>query len=179
MMKKWLAPMAGAVVALIAIAGVAFAVAGSPFGSGIETQPAARPENDGEQGRSVAGACIEGVPECEDTIVIPLDRTEPPASAAPGDGWNTCDLVHNITACENDAIAAAKADLASRLGANAEEWKVVSVEFMEWPDACLGVSEPGVACAQVITPGFKIVLDNGLLAFTYNTDMGRRAVPGE
>jgi hypothetical protein len=39
-----------------------------------------------------------------------------------------------------------------------------------------------VACAQVITPGFKIVLDNGLLAFTYNTDMRRRAVlasPGE
>ncbi len=150
MMKKWLAPMAGAVVALIAIAGVAFAVAGSPFGSQIE---------------------------------IPVDRTEPPVSAVPGDGSNTCDLVHNITACENDAIAVAKADLASRVGTtNAEEWKMVRVEFMEWPDACLGVSEPGMACAQVITPGFKIVLDNGLLAFTYHADTGRRAVlasPGE
>jgi hypothetical protein len=31
---------------------------------------------------------------------------------------------------------------------------------VEWPDACLGAALPGEMCAQVITPGFRIVFDS-------------------
>ncbi|TLN24276.1 hypothetical protein FDZ74_03030, partial [bacterium] len=36
---------------------------------------------------------------------------------------------------------------------------VLSVEEVEWPDSCLGVSQKDVMCAQVITPGYRVVLE--------------------
>jgi hypothetical protein len=50
-----------------------------------------------------------------------------------------------------------KKGLASALGVEEEEIGVVSIEEIQWGDACLDIPEPGVMCAQVVTPGFKIV----------------------
>jgi hypothetical protein len=46
----------------------------------------------------------------------------------------------------------------------------VSVEEVEWPDGCLGVQRPNVACIQVITPGFRIVLEADGARYEYHTD---------
>lgn len=35
---------------------------------------------------------------------------------------------------------------------------VVSVEAVEWPDSCLGCTEPGTYCLMVIVPGYRVVL---------------------
>ncbi|HZP58329.1 MAG TPA: hypothetical protein VFC53_12370 [Dehalococcoidia bacterium] len=35
-----------------------------------------------------------------------------------------------------------------------------SVEAVAWPDACLGIDQPGKVCAQVITPGYRIVVED-------------------
>jgi hypothetical protein len=52
----------------------------------------------------------------------------------------------------------AKADLAERLGVSRAEIVVKSIEAVEFPDTSLGVPEPGKMYAQVITPGYIIML---------------------
>jgi hypothetical protein len=74
------------------------------------------------------------------------------------------------------ATAAATADLATRLGVGADSITVASAEAVDWPDSCLGVTSPGIACAQVITPGFKIALEVEGTAYEYHTDSGSRVV---
>ena len=48
--------------------------------------------------------------------------------------------------------------MAEWLGAPATDLSVEIAEAVVWPDACLGVVQPGVACAAALTPGFRIVL---------------------
>ncbi len=49
--------------------------------------------------------------------------------------------------------------LMQQLQVNFDEIEVVSVEAVDWPDACLGVTNPVELCAAVITPGYRIVVD--------------------
>ena len=60
--------------------------------------------------------------------------------------------------------------LAKELGIDSSAVTVVSSEAVEWPDACLGVTAAGEMCAQVITPGYKIVLSASGNTYTVHTD---------
>lgn len=68
------------------------------------------------------------------------------------------------------AADAAVDALSKNLDLDAGEIEIVSVEAVEWPDACLGITQDGVACAQVITPGYKIILETGGKQVEYHTD---------
>ncbi len=48
--------------------------------------------------------------------------------------------------------------LAEWLGIPATQLSVLAAEAVMWPDSCLGVMRPGVACAEVLTPGFRVLL---------------------
>lgn len=51
--------------------------------------------------------------------------------------------------------------------------KLVSTELVDWPDGCLGVVLPGMACIEVITPGYRILLDvNGTSVELHSTITG-------
>jgi hypothetical protein len=55
----------------------------------------------------------------------------------------------------------------------------VSAQLIEWPDSCLGMALPGVACSQVVTPGYLIVLEANGVQFEYHTNAdGSVIVPG-
>lgn len=56
------------------------------------------------------------------------------------------------------AVAAAIAAAAQQEQVDPGAIEVLAFEPAQWPDACLGVSQPGVSCAQVITPGWRISL---------------------
>ncbi len=56
------------------------------------------------------------------------------------------------------ATGAAIDVLANRMAVSATRLSRVSVEAVAWPDACLGASLPGQACAQVVTPGYRVTL---------------------
>lgn len=60
--------------------------------------------------------------------------------------------------------------VAQNLGVAVEQIKLVSTEAMEWPDGCLGIAAEGVSCAQVITPGFRIILDVAGKQVEYRTN---------
>jgi hypothetical protein len=38
---------------------------------------------------------------------------------------------------------------------------LTSVEAVDWPDACLGAARDDEVCAQVITPGYRIIVEQG------------------
>ena len=66
-------------------------------------------------------------------------------------------------------IARAIEDLAQTASASAEQISVVSAEQVEWSDTSLGCPEPDGMYAQMITPGYRIVLATGDRAYTYHS----------
>ncbi len=56
------------------------------------------------------------------------------------------------------AVDAAISTLAEQLGIDPSLISLAGFDAVDWPDSCLGVSTPDVMCAQVITPGYRVVL---------------------
>jgi hypothetical protein len=203
-MKKWAIPLAAAgVLAVVAIAGAAFALndtGDDDAGAGVSRDVDERGESGGDgSGGDVAGICLEGAIDCDDTIDTPANPDvciqifpTPPECANPDEpvsneppiiddpAPNHCVVAGNGSAdwysaeCEKAAVALAIEDLSLRLG-SPQAITVQSVEFVQWPDSCLGISKTDIACAEVITPGFKVVLAVGGQTFAYHTDTGTRA----
>jgi len=76
-----------------------------------------------------------------------------------------------------DAIVApVKAALAAASGVALSDISVVSTQIVEWPDGCLGSATPGIACAQVVTPGYIVVLQAGGKQYEYHTNANATVV---
>jgi len=73
-------------------------------------------------------------------------------------------------------VRLATEDLAKRLGLAPEAIQLVSVEPVEWSDASLGCPQPGMMYAQVITPGYLVMLEAEGEEYEYHTDKGRFVV---
>lgn len=73
----------------------------------------------------------------------------------------------------------AKKDLSERLNLPVEEIKLVKEEAVDWPDTSLGYPEKGMMYAQVITPGFRIIVKAQDKLYEYHSDYKRIAGPKE
>lgn len=73
-------------------------------------------------------------------------------------------------------VASAIADLMQRTDVAPEEITLVTVEAQEWSDASLGCPQEGYMYAQVITPGYKIVLEAQGKEYNYHTDSASTVV---
>lgn len=60
--------------------------------------------------------------------------------------------------------------LAAQLNIPSEQIKIVSAEAVEWSDSCLGLGKPEEICAQVITPGYKVMLEAEGKSYEAHTD---------
>jgi hypothetical protein len=69
-----------------------------------------------------------------------------------------------------DAALTARQILAQQLRIDFNAIQFVSVEQVEWPDACLGVPIPDALCATVVTPGYRVVLEVEGRRFEYHTN---------
>ena len=79
---------------------------------------------------------------------------------------------------ENDLVRQASADLATRLAVPPDQIQVVSVDEVEWRDSSLGVPQPGQMYAQVITPGYRIILQAQGKRYRYHSDQQRVVFAG-
>ena len=70
----------------------------------------------------------------------------------------------------NKPIEAAIQALAQEMNIQPQEVGLVSAEKADWPDACLGLAGASEVCAQVITPGYRVVLKVGEQTVTYRTN---------
>jgi hypothetical protein len=73
-------------------------------------------------------------------------------------------------------IQSAKEDLAQRLSISVEQIEVVEARSVVWPDASLGCLQPGKMYAQVVTPGFVVVLEAKDRTHRYHADAGDRLI---
>jgi hypothetical protein len=183
--KKRLIPIAaGAFAAVVATLAVVAVLAAGGSGDREDNPPATQHEaadddvaaepRDGFQ--VSAPQCVEGA-ECEDVVMSDGEpATVKPAEPAPEDegpllsSRGVCDDV-DMNACQKLAVDVTVADLADRLGIDEADVSVVSVEFTEWSDTSLGNPQPGFLYAQVITPGFNIVLEANGQSYEYHTDL--------
>jgi hypothetical protein len=113
-------------------------------------------------GDGTMNMCIEGVADCGDM-----------AAGDPGDCGGDDPAV--CGAAEDAAVEASFARLAELTGST-DTFEVASVNAVKWDNACLGVEQPDVVCAEVITPGYIVVLDSGVLAYEFHTDTNGNAV---
>lgn len=67
-------------------------------------------------------------------------------------------------------------DLAPALGIPISRIKAVDVYMGEWPDTCLGVPLPGVACAEVATAGYIFTLEAEGMQYEYHTNQDASVV---
>ncbi|MFO7942988.1 MAG: GerMN domain-containing protein [Anaerolineales bacterium] len=75
---------------------------------------------------------------------------------------------------EAEALAElAKEDLAGRTNLETEDISTQSVEEKVFPDASLGVPQPGMSYAQVTTPGYIIILEAGGDTYEYHAAESR------
>jgi len=123
----------------------------------------------------------DGDPACGDIIVEVPENYQyrqspvlPPAGQ--DDDWDECDTVSTIYACVGDVHDLAEMDLADFLNVDRSSIHLVNTELTEWPDSCLGVRRSDVACAEVMTSGFRLVFDVEGRRYTYHTDLGTRVV---
>lgn len=73
-------------------------------------------------------------------------------------------------------IEMARADLAQRLSLRPTEISFAEATAVEWSDSSLGCPQPDMAYLQVITPGYRILLEAGGQAYAYHADRGTRVI---
>lgn len=86
-----------------------------------------------------------------------------PSPEGPGGPGAASDLPDSVE-------SAVVAEVSEQTGVSADDVEVVSVQSVEWPDACLGLAEEGEVCAQVITSGWQVSVDAGGQDLTVRTN---------
>ncbi len=69
------------------------------------------------------------------------------------------------------AVEAVQQVMAKRLGIDSQEVEILLYENVDWPDACLGVQNPEQICAQVITPGYRILIQEKDQIYEFHTNL--------
>ena len=67
-------------------------------------------------------------------------------------------------------IEMAKLDFAKKRGMAADSIILKEAQAVDWPDASLGLPKPGCTYAQMITPGYRLILSDGIVDCEYHTD---------
>ncbi len=108
------------------------------------------------------------------TLLAPGDATPAPA------GTLRSTLVAGTPAADEplpEAVGAAIRFLAGELNIAAEGIAIKQVEMVEWQDSSLGNPQPGQFYAQMITPGYRVVLVAQGREYELHTDAtGKRVV---
>ncbi len=111
----------------------------------------------------LASTATEGAPALSTPPAVPV--------TAPSPAHGSSDM---LTPAQQAAIA----NLSQTLGIPADQIKLVSSEAVTWPNGCLGVQKLGVMCTQIVTPGYRIVLEAGGKQYEIHTNLdGSSIVP--
>lgn len=119
------------------------------------------------------GACgPAGVPDLTD------ETQSPPAAPLPASATQTvpekdeAQMTQPAPSSSMDSlIGKAKEDLSKRLSIAVPEISLVEAKEVVWPDASLGCPQPGVAFAQVLTPGYLVRFEVNDESYEYHTNM--------
>jgi hypothetical protein len=110
-----------------------------------------------------------------------VSTSEPASPSSPVNDAGTDTMQPPMTSstpgpAAQELVLQAKEKLAKKLGISVEEIFLFSVEAVEWPDASLGCPQTGMAYAQVITPGYRILLEANGQVYSFHTDEANQVV---
>jgi hypothetical protein len=97
---------------------------------------------------------IDEIDAAPGDIPLPVGDTE---VAIPADAQNVVDLVLQ--------------DAATQLGVDQSALSVSAIDAVDWPDASLGCPEEGGVYAQVVSPGYQIIVTDGTTSLEYHTGL--------
>lgn len=67
-----------------------------------------------------------------------------------------------------------KKDLAQRLSVSVGDISLIEAKAVVWPNASLGCPQPGMFYAEVLTPGYLILLSFGGIEYEYHAGRGAK-----
>ncbi len=67
-------------------------------------------------------------------------------------------LSGTAAALPEEIMSGAQSRLSDALGVPADSIQINKVEDAQWADACLELGQSGEDCAQVVTPGYRVML---------------------
>ena len=117
----------------------------------------------------VLAACAQNV------APIPATATEIPPAEAPAPSETEAPPAQTSPAKGSSEASTELPDivlqsLAKQLDVPQSSLKVEEVAKVDWPDACLGLAQPGEMCAQVITPGYSGTFKSGRAKYEFRSD---------
>lgn len=154
---------------------VFFIVACGPTRSGADIQPIGSLEAQAAQPTATT-------PQAEPTpTALPAEIAEPISPISPVSPVEEPKMAPSTAAVtpipgSEQALAAAITHLADQIGVPPAEIKLVSMEAVDWSDTSLGCPQEGYMYAQVITPGYLIVLEAQGKVYEYHTDQKTNVV---
>jgi hypothetical protein len=90
----------------------------------------------------------------------------------PGGPATTTPEIFMPLPADQHAFEVVRATLAGELGVDPLSITLKDVIHVDWPDTCLGLAKQGEACAQVVTPGFRVLIQAGGVVYEFHTDQG-------
>ena len=99
-------------------------------------------------------------------LIISACSPQAEPTGLPAEDGEPTQITADLTPAEQAAIST----LAENIGIEPDQIKLVSSEAVDWPDSCLGIVREGIACAQVITPGFRVILEADGKQVEYHTN---------
>lgn len=73
-------------------------------------------------------------------------------------------------------VEKARADLAQRLSISISQINLVDAKEVVWPNSSLGCPQPGMVYAEVLTPGYLIILNADDKEYEYHASKGTYVV---
>ena len=110
------------------------------------------------------------------SVLVIMLVTSCAQAATPTDNQTGTPATPSVPNEAEKAVEQAKIDLAQRKGIAKEKIVLIRVDDVDWPDTSLGCPEPGKVYAQVITPGYKILLSDGQEEYEYHSDKENNVV---
>jgi hypothetical protein len=113
---------------------------------------------------------VEAPPEIPPSTVAEPTSTPIPVSPPQGDPQMTPSSTSPANTSLQSLIDTAISDLAQRLSIPAPQIKLVETSPVTWPDSSLGCPQPGMVYAQVLTPGYLILLEADGKIYEYHAN---------
>jgi hypothetical protein len=119
-----------------------------------------------------------------ETLSAPLPDSQPTITEQPAISQSpiptTPDVqlsdTENPTFVPREIIERTKADLVKQFGVNASQIRVMETKAVTWPDSSLGCPQPDMAYAQIITPGYWVLLEAKEQQYPYHTDQNEQII---
>ncbi|MEM8806453.1 MAG: hypothetical protein AAGF01_10550 [Cyanobacteria bacterium P01_G01_bin.38] len=109
-------------------------------------------------------SCAPPSKDSESPEETPTVQVEPPADSSAVGPTPT------LSSQVQDAVLAA---IAADQSLPPDQLTLQNARADSWPDSCLGLANPDELCAQMITPGWEIIVTDGQTTWTYRTnDLG-------